>query len=248
MSKQVIQKAFKRVETKYIVDKAILAQLEKDLTVYMRADDYAHSTITNIYFDNSNFDMIQDAIAKKGGREKVRMRLYDKLPTAKSTAFLEIKKKEAGVGFKYRMTASPKVAEHVVTRGLVDNRQADEQVLGELEGLRARYGTLYPMMYIYYERSSYKGREDKDVRVTIDQNLLYRDHAVGYQKGRFGQNLLDPKKAIIEIKVPDVMPDWLAEILAKYDLEQGSFSKYGTAYRLSKQVSKEDVYLARQFS
>ncbi len=31
----------------------------------MVADEFATSTITNIYFDNEDFDMIQDSLAKR---------------------------------------------------------------------------------------------------------------------------------------------------------------------------------------
>lgn len=64
----------------------------------MVADEFAQSTITNVYFDNEEFDMIQDVLAKKNGREKVRMCLYDAQPQASSAAFLEIKKKKTRWG------------------------------------------------------------------------------------------------------------------------------------------------------
>lgn len=60
----------------------------------MMADEFATSTITNIYFDNEDFDMVQDSLAKKNGREKIRMRVYDVTPSESSQAFLEIKKKK----------------------------------------------------------------------------------------------------------------------------------------------------------
>lgn len=253
MSTQIIQTQFKRIETKYIIDKAILPQLEEELKAHLKADEFAESTITNVYFDNKDFDMIRDSIAKKNSREKVRMRLYDAKPNAKSEAFLEVKKKEDGVGFKYRLTTNPISAERFVTKGIadqalvdgLDHSIVDDKVNAELTQLRKRYGSIKPMMYIYYDRKSYKGIADKKVRVTIDQNLLYRDENVSATAGKYGQDLLDPTKAIMEIKVPGEQPDWLANILAKYNIIQQSFSKYGTAYGLSKNLSKEEVYLAR---
>ncbi|WP_153053142.1 VTC domain-containing protein, partial [Streptococcus suis] len=104
---RIVQKQFKRKETKYIVDKETFALLEKDLQKYMVSDEFATSTITNIYFDNEEFDMIQDSIAKKNGREKIRMRVYDSKPSESSQAFLEIKKKENKIGYKYRLTSNP---------------------------------------------------------------------------------------------------------------------------------------------
>lgn len=175
MKTRIVQKQFKRKETKYIVDKETFALLEKDLQRHMVSDEFATSTITNIYFDNEDFDMIQDSIAKKNGREKIRMRIYDAQPSASSQAFLEIKKKENKIGYKYRLTSNPLSVTNYIEKGLVDKTITDEMVTSELDILRERYGTIKPKMYIYYDRVSYKGIEDKKIRLTIDKNLLYRD-------------------------------------------------------------------------
>lgn len=233
MNTRIVQKQFKRKESKYIVDKKVFALLELDLKKYMVADDYAQSTITNIYFDNDRFEMIQDAIAKKYGREKVRMRVYDTNPSENSQAFLEIKQKENKIGFKYRLTSTPLAVMNYVEKGLVDQTITDEKVTSKLLALRERYGTIKPKMYISYDRVSFKGKEDKKVRVTVDQHLLYRADYVDMKKGKFGNHLLDPNKLIMEVKVPEEQPIWLVELLEKYQIEKQSFSKYGNAYRLT---------------
>lgn len=233
MKTRVVQKQFKRKESKYILDKETFALFKKDLAEYMVADQFAKSTITNIYFDNEDFDMIQDAIAKKNGREKVRMRIYDVQPSATSQAFLEIKKKEEGIGYKFRLTSNPKAAVNYVERGLADATITDFQVTSELKNLRQRYGKISPKMYIYYDRSSFKGKADKKVRLTIDQNLIYRDFDLLSNQGKYGYPLLDTNLMIMEIKVAGEKPEWLNQLLEKYQIEKKSFSKYGNAYRLS---------------
>ncbi|HFI0716258.1 TPA: polyphosphate polymerase domain-containing protein [Streptococcus suis] len=243
MKTRIVQKQFKRKETKYIVDKETFALLEKDLKKHMVSDEFATSTITNIYFDNEDFDMIQDSIAKKNGREKIRMRIYDAQPSASSQAFLEIKKKENKIGYKYRLTSNPLSVTNYIEKGVVDKTITDEMVTSELDILRERYGTIKPKMYIYYDRVSYKGIEDKKIRLTIDKNLLYRDYHVSATDGKFGEALLDPDKVIMEIKVPEQLPDWLLDLLEKYQLEKQSFSKYGNAYKLAHQMSGEEVAL-----
>lgn len=233
MKTKIVQKQFRRKESKYIVDKAVFAQLETELKTYMVADEYANSTITNIYFDNEQFEMIQDAIDKKYGREKVRMRVYDAQPSKNSQAFLEIKKKENKIGFKYRLTSTPLAVMEYVEKGLADQTMADEKVMSELATLKKRYGSIKPKMYIYYDRVSFKGKEDQKVRVTVDQNLLYRADHIDVERGRFGKALLDPDKVILEIKVAEEQPTWLVDLLEKYQIQKQSFSKYGNAYRLA---------------
>ncbi|HFU4056168.1 TPA: polyphosphate polymerase domain-containing protein [Streptococcus suis] len=243
MKTRIVQKQFKRIETKYIVDKETFALLEKDLKKHMVSDEFATSTITNIYFDNEDFDMIQDSIAKKNGREKIRMRIYDAQPSASSQAFLEIKKKENKIGYKYRLTSNPLSVTNYIEKGLVDKTITDEMVTSELDILRERYGTIKPKMYIYYDRVSYKGIEDRKVRLTIDKNLLYRDYDVDAMEGKFGKDLLDPTKVIMEVKVPEERPEWLVALLEKYQIEKQSFSKYGNAYKLAHQMNGEEVAL-----
>ncbi len=50
---------FKRIETKYVVSKDNLGDLLADLKEYLVEDDYPTSTISNIYFDTDNFDVIK---------------------------------------------------------------------------------------------------------------------------------------------------------------------------------------------
>ena len=59
--KKTVETSFKRIETKYVVNKEDLDDLLKDLKKYVVEDDYPISTISNIYFDTEDFDVIQDA-------------------------------------------------------------------------------------------------------------------------------------------------------------------------------------------
>ena len=105
--KKTIETSFKRIETKYIVAKDDVKDLIKDLKEYVVEDDYPTSTISNIYFDTENFDVIQDALAKQHRREKIRMRTYIEKPQANSPVFLEVKSKdEEGIGHKFRLVAT----------------------------------------------------------------------------------------------------------------------------------------------
>lgn len=239
MKTRIVQKQFKRKETKYILDKKTLECLEKDLQTYMTLDEFATSTITNIYFDSEQFEMIQDALDKKNGREKIRMRIYDSQPSEHSQAFLEIKKKENKIGYKYRLTSNPLSIVNYIENGIADATIRDQAVISELEELKQRYGNIRQKMYIYYDRVSYKGLEDKKLRLTIDKNLIYRNHNVDAVAGKFGEVLLDPNKVIMEIKVPHQRPEWLKALLEKYQIEKQSFSKYGNAYKLSYGIDEE---------
>ncbi len=179
MGTKIIQKQFKRIETKYIIEKDVLPQLLENLRDYIEADAYATSTITNIYFNTENFDLIQNSIAKRNPREKVRMRLYNSEPKASSKAFLEVKKID-GIGYKNRLIANAYAITSYVTTGLslIDGFQEsliDDQVQSDLTTIGKRHGHIQPKMYIYYDRMPFRGKNGADFRITIDENLLYRD-------------------------------------------------------------------------
>lgn len=55
-----IETTFKRIETKYIISKDKLDKLIQDLKEYLVEDDYLISTISNIYFDTEDFDVLLD--------------------------------------------------------------------------------------------------------------------------------------------------------------------------------------------
>ena len=101
-----LETSFERIETKYLVSKTDLHDLIEDLKDYLVEDDYPTSTISNIYFDTEDFQLIQDSLQGKHKKEKIRMRTYLAQPSADSPVFLEIKSKDnAGVGHKHRVLA-----------------------------------------------------------------------------------------------------------------------------------------------
>lgn len=239
-----IEKSFKRIEKKYIINKEEIDKVLADLKEYLVEDEYPISTITNIYFDTYDFQVIKDSIEKRNGREKIRMRSYEESPSQSSKVFLELKKKDhEGVGHKFRLVAELGAINRFIEKGeVVATSFDDEELIRELGTLRKRYQGLLPRMFIYYDRYSLKerhqivGQPQTKIRVTIDKNLTYRDYDVNMENGVYGHDLVDDGKVIMEIKAPGEQPLWLREILEKHGLEPASFSKYGTAYRKSQGI------------
>lgn len=228
-----IQTTFKRIETKYLVPTPKAQALLSDLKEYLREDDFPVSTISNIYFDTPDFDLIKDALAKKNQREKIRMRSYLKKPNHDSQAFLEIKQKDAeGVGHKCRLVATQETITSLLTRGYCHETMENQKLVEEIFALRRRYDNLKPRVYIYYDRYSLKQKKglDDKVRVTFDHNLRYRDKDLSLTKGTHGSPLLDDGYMIMEIKTSAEKPVWLRQILAKHGIQQVKFSKYAAAY------------------
>ena len=232
---------FKRIETKYIISKDKLDKLIQDLKEYLVEDDYPISTISNIYFDTEDFDILQDEHLGDKRKEKVRMRTYLSQAKIDSQVFLEIKTKDQeGIGRKYRLLSTPSSIINFITKGHLDASITDTVVIEKVKKLQHDYKlAIKPRMYIYYDRYSLKekkyieGYDYNKIRITIDQNLVYRDENVSLFAGNHGDALLDDDTVIMEIKAPGNKPQWLQDILDKYSLMEHKFSKYSCAYHKS---------------
>ena len=236
-----IETTFKRIETKYVVSTDKLDKLITDLKEYLVEDDYPISTISNIYFDTEYFDILQDEHLGDKRKEKVRMRTYLSQPKIDSQVFLEIKTKDQeGIGRKYRLLSTPSSIINFITKGHLDASITDTVVIEKVKKLQHDYKlAIKPRMYIYYDRYSLKEKKSIEgfhynkIRITIDQNLVYRDETVSLFAGNHGAPLLDNNTVIMEIKAPGNKPQWLQDILDKYDLMGHKFSKYSCAYHKS---------------
>ncbi len=201
-----LETSFERIETKYMVSKTDLHDLIEDLKDYLVEDDYPTSTISNIYFDTEDFQLIQDSLQDQHKKEKIRMRTYLAQPSADSPVFLEIKSKDdAGVGHKHRVLSQSDTITQLITKGWGEDLIKDSFLVGEVQKLRQRYSeALKPRIYISYDRFSLKEKKKipgfpyQKIRVTLDQNL-----------------------------------QWLQDILDKYGLVEQKFSKYSCAYHKS---------------
>ena len=106
----------------------------------------------------------------------------------------------------------------------------NEQVLNELYYFTKNYD-LIPKTFIVYDRKAYVGKYDKDLRITFDTNIRTRRYNVSFEKGAYGNLLLNKKLWLMEIKCYHAIPIWLARLLSENKIYKTSFSKYGTEYK-----------------
>lgn len=224
---------FKRIETKYIISKAQWEQCQAQFHHYLEPNEYAQTTISNLYYDTPTFALIRQSLDKPNYKEKLRMRSYDKAVHDMSEVFIEVKKKFQKVVYKRRVKATLAQAVAFLEAGELDSLP-QSQVRSEIQWLQARCERLEPKMFIYYDRYAMQGKEDSDLRITIDYNLRYRYTDVSLASGTYGEALLDEDYMIMEIKSSGAYPVWLTQLLSQVEVYKSSFSKYGTAYKLMK--------------
>ena len=225
--KKAIQVCFKRYEKKYMLSYKQYKNFLEGMKEYMKPDIYGQTTNCNIYYDTDNWDLIRKSIEGPVYKEKLRVRSYG-TPKTGDEIFIELKKKYDGIVYKRRITMASELVEKYLMG--CEQLSPDTQIGKEIEYFQKMYKSK-PKVYIAYDRTSYAGRENSDIRVTFDQNIRYREYALDLRRGDFGENLLPEGMVLMEIKVPGTVPLWMAKLLSELEIKPTSYSKYGTFYK-----------------
>ncbi|MBT3272793.1 MAG: polyphosphate polymerase domain-containing protein [Spirochaetales bacterium] len=225
---------FNRFEKKYVLNHDDAGQLEEELLSYMAPDkhnaDHRAYTISNIYYDTEDNDLIRASLSKPVYKEKLRMRAYG-VPDAQGKVYLEIKKKFRGRVNKRRTILGLQEAYDFVATGRQPNRREymNHQVVAEIEFFLRCYD-VHPTLYLAYDRQAYFSTEDPDLRITFDSRIRTRRYDLGLELGDHGEGLLDDGAVVMEVKTAGNFPLWLSGLLADHRIYRTSFSKYGREY------------------
>lgn len=221
------QETFKRYEKKYLISQSQYEAFLSDLQEYIVEDKYANYTICNIYYDTSHYELIQKSISKPFYKEKLRLRSYGRVQED-GKVFLEIKKKSDGIVYKRRKQMPLSIALGYVQGNV--KLEDGGQIGQELDWFLKRYQVM-PRVYIAYDREAYVGKEDDLLRITFDRAIRYREERLDLAEGTEGSLLLPDDQMVMEIKISESFPFWLARLLSKHKIYPTSFSKYGTYYK-----------------
>ena len=93
------------------------------------------------------------------------------------------------------------------------------------------YYNLKPNYFVAYNRLSFKGKYDDNLRITLDSNLRSRKDNLRLEYGDYGEKYFKGDNYIMEIKTLNSMPLWLTSVLSKLKIYPTSFSKYGEIYK-----------------
>lgn len=87
-------------------------------------------------------------------------------------------------------------------------------------------------MVVSYVRHALHGADDANLRMTFDFNLRCRKDDLLLEHGAYGNHFIDPNLVVLEVKVENSVPLWLARILQSLDCERRSASKFCTSTEL----------------
>lgn len=228
---------FRRVEEKYLLTEEEKDILFKKINKYLEKDKFYESTICNIYFDNANSDLIVNSLDKPIYKEKIRLRSYNKTPSLDSEVFLEKKDKYEGIVGKRRIKMTLREFYEYIKN---HNYDKSNQIMNEID-YYINYYDLKPAIYIAYDRKSYCGKNNSDLRITLDTNLRSRNSDLRLELGDAGKKYFKNKYYIMEIKTLGAMPLWLVRALSELNIFPSSFSKYGKIYE--ENINKKEEYI-----
>jgi hypothetical protein len=169
-------------------------------------------------------------ISGEAERHKLRVRAYGDDPSQTPLVRLEVKSRY--ISFIYKVVVDVSRQEYQEIEDAFNQRRmppmhiwSDEDTSKEFLRLKQQYN-FEPKILLQYRRQAYERNELNRVRVNFDDELIAsRDlEMLGTMRG--ARSLLGYGQSVFEIKVDNVLPTWLHQLISKYDLNNQAFSKF----------------------
>lgn len=227
---------FERYERKYLLSRFQFESVLRQLEGSMEQDSYGLHTISTIYYDTGDFDIIRRCLKGPRFKQKLRLRAYG-LPGRESTVYLELKKKLSGITYKRRVALPLWKAESYLAGGAPPRERG--RAFGEIDWF-VRQHPMEPKVLISYDRIALQGIQDPSLRVTFDSGIRWRDSDLRLGHGDRGQPLLEPGSYLMEVKAQGALPLGFVRMLSGLKAYPVSISKYGSIFG-KYLTDKEDI-------
>ena len=220
---------FGRTEYKYYLPFHRRAHFLADLRKFTTPDQHATGRnlsyeVVSIYFDNLELKSYHEKLSGDPRKVKLRVRFYPPLDNTGSV----------NIELKYKMLDNTiKKRTKIAYESFLDTLQSDfakldfdgqDPVISSLACL-IRADTFYPFIRVDYRRSAFYARNDHNVRITIDSEVLC-NRWLGGMNIMPHIPVLPAGVEVLEIKSPNYFPFWLTYIIQKYALSRAAISKY----------------------
>ena len=230
---------FERKEKKYVLTRDVLESFLNSIHLHLVPDERDITRVSSLYYDTPENTLISRSLEKPVYKEKIRIRAYGDVDE-NSEVFVELKKKFKGIVYKRRFSCTLSEAEAFMTGN--SKEETDRNYL-EVKACRDRYSNLQAKMLIVTNRLALYTNDGSDIRLTIDFNPTYDSVNLDMKKDAMHLFLLDKDKCILEIKSAGALPMWMIEQMSRMQIRPQSFSKYGEAFKKSKQIERKSNVL-----
>lgn len=152
-----------RYEIKYAIDQLDLASIEASILMHPASFSLAFPDrkVNNIYLDTPNLHCFYQNIEGVPRRQKMRLRWYGEIDYPQKKSILELKNKDAELGWKDSFT---------IANRLIDTK---EELLIAIAELPVNLGTRVPILHNSYHRKYYES-SDGLFRITIDSEQSFK--------------------------------------------------------------------------
>lgn len=226
---------FNRFELKFVISAAMRDAIYHDLIANMTLDAHGDADgyyrVTSLYYDSPDYSCFHAKVDGIKYRRKVRVRIYGEHAEASDQlAMAEIKQRINRTVQKRRIVlelgAAYALCSGEATAGLTD---PDDRAVADEIGFLVRSLALQPACVITYQRQAFVGsRFEAGLRITFDQMLGVRGRDRLLGPGMPTHLFMDPSRIIMEVKVNDAVPLWVARLMARHNASLRRISKYCT--------------------
>lgn len=234
-----------RFESKYVIPRSLVPEIRKFVRPFCIPDpntkgDPPEYVITTLQLDTPTLQLHHAKEWEADARFKLRVRTYGEIGTA--PVFAEIKAKFERTIVKTRAMVPFKewTPELIYGTRVPNIFKNDKQMLDFLHFKRVVWETASrPEELVRYTRESYIGVVDQYARITFDRKLQYQKTSSWNDFGRSGVwRSMDSQVAqgfhlpysgtILEVKTLIYVPEWVQELVQRFNLEQHGNCKYST--------------------
>jgi len=235
-----------RHEFKYLIPSSLVPKIREYIRPFCRPDSFTNGdppeyVTTTLQFDTPDLAIHRAKINEAHGRFKLRARIYGE--AGSSPVFMEVKRKfgKTIVKTRAKIPFEEWGEELVKSTRLNLSFKSQKEENGYLDFVRlVRQTGARPVVLVRYTREPYTGLNEPYARVTFDRRLLYQPTTSWTSWGRgscwrcmdtpFAQNKNYPfSSTILEIKTLSDAPQWMMDLIVKFNLETTGNCKYSSA-------------------
>lgn len=226
-------RTFNRFELKYLLTLQQAEHFKSALRPFMIPDNHGYSkgrySLSSLYYDSPDYRCYWEKVDGLLVRRKLRLRHYEDsaIFSDETPVFVEIKQRVDRVTQKRRVILPYCEALRLCNdRQIPEHAPEDRAVIEEIYAFVWQYN-LSPASLVRYDRQAFVGTDyDPGLRVTFDTSLTFQVHPLHLHEPSYGLLMLPPNQVVLEIKVNERIPNWLADMIAKFNLKLIRTSKY----------------------
>ena len=224
-----------RYEFKYILNKKISDQIEKEALNFMIYDGHVKKELNNkyfvrsLYFENNFSSNFYEKVDGMKIRRKYRLRTYSNFFDPKVPIFFEVKGRISERTYKKRINIKNKYLNLFLSQSknfnLLNLYPNNEMIRNFIFDSSRK--NLKPLILVDYKRRPYINKFGLYFRLTFDTNLLSSKANNLFSNDKY-TSWLECKAGytILEVKFDRSIPAWFHRIIQCYNLKRKSISKF----------------------